>query len=41
MIIEGVRYHKFRVRFRLADGRVRVWIRTIRSAVKTRRHEPT
>lgn len=25
--IEGVRYWRFRVRFRLADGRVRVWTR--------------
>lgn len=27
MEIEGVTYYRFRVRFRLADGRRRVWIR--------------
>jgi len=27
MIVEGVRYHRFVIRFRLSDGRRRRWIR--------------
>jgi hypothetical protein len=27
MIIEGVTYYRFRVRFRLVDGRRRSWVR--------------